>query len=348
MKIRTLAKDLYYVYHRIFVYLFVTVPLCFLGLYFWIFHKQHQKYLSIFEQKTIDLHNNKDKCMVEKQDYYQFIKDSADLINDNTVLVLSCVGALGVIITLLFNFRESKKQNFRTNFFEYLRIHRENVQQIETRDKKGHDAFVDIYKELKFVFDRFPLEFSVGNIYRLEWSYLFVFFGLGETSTPILKKYLQKHYPDLANEIDPIILEFSLLKSNYLTRNKGQTFKLFGHKVNFKKDVKNEYDLKCILDGHQSDLGHYYRHLYQMITFVNEFPTLWGFERYDYVKNVRAQFSNHELVLFLANAYSPLGNVWLKSGLVKRYELNKNLPVSLFTPFGKDIKTEFPSIEFES
>jgi hypothetical protein len=300
---------------------------------------------ALVQQNLLDTSANGNSL---EQDYYRFVKDNADVINDNTLLFLSCVGALSVIITLLFQFCESKRQNFRTNFFEYLRIHRENVQQIETRDKKGHDAFIDIYKELKFVFDRFPLEFSASKIYRLEWAYLFVFFGLGETSTPILKNYLKKHYPDFANEIDPIILAFSELKGNYLSKNNGRTFNLLGFKINFKKNVQNGHSLKCILDGHQSDLGHYYRHLYQMITYVQKFPTLLGFERYDYVKNVRAQFSNHELVVFLANAYSPLGNVWLKSGLVKRYKLIKNLPVSLFTPFGKDIKNEFPSIEFES
>lgn len=348
IKLRKIIKDGNFVFHKQFTKWYYFV---FLGILIWIFtffYKVHYKYMVKIELYTKDLELKKNKTIVEKAELIQLYKVNADIINDNATLIFGIVASIGIILTIYITYRESKKQNFRTNFFEYLRIHRENVQQIETRDKKGHDAFIDIYKELKFVFDRFPSDFETSKIYRLEWSYLFVFFGLGETSTPILKNYLTKHYPDFANEINPIILEFSFLKANYLSRNKGKSFKLFGYKVNLNKEAKNKYDLKCILDGHQSDLGHYYRHLYQMITYVNDFPTLRRFERYDYVKNVRAQFSNHELVLFLTNVYSPLGNIWLKSGLIVNYELIKNLPVSLFTPFGKDIKREFPSIEFES
>ncbi|MEN5054507.1 putative phage abortive infection protein [Sphingobacterium kitahiroshimense] len=347
-KNQKLEKIFYSVFHSKLIYLYLGVFLLFLIIFFFVFYKVHFQNLSLIENYTQSLGILADSSQKNQKELVNSIKDSTDVLADNATLVIGIVGSFGLIFTILLPYRESKKQNFRTNFFEYLRIHRENVQQIETRDKKGHDAFIDIYKELKFVLEKFPSDFSVANIYKLEWAYLFVFFGLGETSTPILKNYLKKHYSDFESEIDPIILSFSHLKDRYLSKNKGKTFDVFGYKLNFKKDVQNAYNLKCILDGHQSDLGHYYRHLYQMITYVDEFPVLKRFERYDYVKNVRAQFSNHELVLFLANVYSPLGNVWLKSGLIVKYELIKNLPVSLFTPFGKDIKLEFSSIEFES
>ena len=63
--------------------------------------------------------------------------------------------------------------------------------------------------------------------------------------------------------------------------------------------------------------------------------------------NVIEQFSNEELALFLINSYSPLGKIWLEENLITDYQLIKHLPVNFLFPFGKEVKADFPVIDFK-
>jgi len=61
-------------------------------------------------------------------------------------------------------------------------------------------------------------------------------------------------------------------------------------------------------EGHQSRLGHYYRHLYQMTRYVDEQSI--DINKYEYVKTIRAQLSTHEQALLLLNSLTPVGQDW--------------------------------------
>lgn len=312
--------------------LYVLVPIGFFGSIFLIIYRAHYR--------VMDMIRDEGKGVI---DSFKF----GTYLFENGSLILAGLTTTAAVLTLILYQRESKKQNFRTNFFEYLKIHRENTRETETRGKKGHDAFIDIYRELKFIYDNFPTD-SRATTYRIEWSYILVFYGLGETSIPITKSFLEKQYSGYQHEINIVITYFEKLRQRFneeksSLRDKGRKRSIFKTK---QKEFSSIH-LPCVLDGHQSDLGHYYRHLYQTVTFVDEFEPLRFFERYDYVKNIRAQFSNHEMVVFLANAYSPLGKkAWIDRGLIAKYRLIKNMPLSLF-PW-KNIIEDFPKIEFEN
>lgn len=339
-------KQLHYMFHKRLIALYsITGVIIFLFI-FRKYFRAHFCYLHEIEQHTKSIFKNKVEYPLS-DNAANAINYSAEILSQNVNLQIGIITALGIIFTLLFQMRESKKQNFRTNFFEYLRIHRENIQLMETREKKGHDAFIDILNELNYVYSNFPSDTNSYRTYRLEWSYLLVFFGLGKTSTPIVEEYIKKKYPDYAYEVAHVITLFNEIKTRFNESKFQKKIVLFGCNFNFKTGKNRNSSLKCILDGHQSDLGHYYRHLYHTVTYVDEFSTLAFFEKYDYVKNVRAQFSNHSIALFLINAYSPLGNNWIREELITKYDLIKNLPVSLLTQFGKDVRNDFPTIEFE-
>lgn len=83
-------------------------------------------------------------------------------------------------------------------------------------------------------------------------------------------------------------------------------------------------------EGHQSRLGHYYRHLYQSVCYVDKqtFPL----DKYEYVKTIRAQLSTHEQALLLLNSLSPVGQNWWHKGLITKYRMVQNLPRDFFNP----------------
>jgi hypothetical protein len=76
---------------------------------------------------------------------------------------------------------------------------------------------------------------------------------------------------------------------------------------------------------HQSDVGHYFRSLYNMVKFVHrsDLP-----EKRMYTNLVRAQLSSYEQVILLYNCMSPLGSEKFKP-LIEEYGLFKNLPIGL-------------------
>lgn len=88
--------------------------------------------------------------------------------------------------------------------------------------------------------------------------------------------------------------------------------------INDIKRVKNYFngeDLTVYLnykpfDGHQSRLGHYYRHLLSMVNHVVIQKEISYEEKRDYLKILRAQFSIYELTLLFYNYYAGYGIKW--------------------------------------
>ena len=76
---------------------------------------------------------------------------------------------------------------------------------------------------------------------------------------------------------------------------------------------------------HQSDLGHYFRTLYNIVKFVSRSDVP---DKRFYTNLVRAQLSNYELVLLFYNCLSDLGRDKFKP-LVEEFALLKNMPKDL-------------------
>jgi AAA+ ATPase superfamily predicted ATPase len=88
-------------------------------------------------------------------------------------------------------------------------------------------------------------------------------------------------------------------------------------------------------DGHQSWLGHYYRHLFQTVKYIDQQPDDIIKNKYDYVKNLRAQLSTYEQLLLYYNALSRMGRPWITEDYMRRYCIVKNMPLPLAN-FGPD------------
>lgn len=92
--------------------------------------------------------------------------------------------------------------------------------------------------------------------------------------------------------------------------------------------------------GHNAEMGCYYRHLYQIIKVIAFYPQneMSEDEKYSYAKLVRSHLSDYEQFLLYYNSLSDFGDVWnkplysnekyppLNMGLLSRFRMVKNLP----------------------
>lgn len=86
-----------------------------------------------------------------------------------------------------------------------------------------------------------------------------------------------------------------------------------------------EYSYAELHLRHQMDLGHYFRVLYNIIKFVDHCVVI---DKKFYTNIVRAQLSNHEIVLLFYNCLSSHGKEKFRP-LVIKYALLKNIPKGL-------------------
>jgi hypothetical protein len=244
-----------------------------------------------------------------------------------------------------------QRTTFVARFFELLRYHRENVGDIEIADKKGRRAFVSMIREFRMALKLVKkanteknAELTQDRIISL--AYLAFYYGVGWNSTRIFKKSADDYPLELVEEL--------VTKMGYAQH----TFKSLKEDKEDKKLSKGEVAMNGDLeiegfpyrpfDGHQSRLGHYYRHLYQIMKYVDEYakgpkePNAYG-------AIVRAQLSNHEQALLCLNSLSPVGMAWRRSGgYLTKYGLIQNIPESFFHETAEvDVKRMFPGIIFE-
>lgn len=99
-----------------------------------------------------------------------------------------------------------------------------------------------------------------------------------------------------------------------------------------------------LLEGHSDFLGHYFRHLFQMVKYVSSLDDSL-FDENDkagYVKLLRSQMSDYEQILLYYNSLTVQGDAWNRkhgerfpedAGFIARFRMIKNLPPN-FPVFG--------------
>ena len=229
------------------------------------------------------------------------------------------------IVILILSLSSQKKstqlQQFETKFLDLLKLHRENVSELKLNNKEQRNVFVILRNEFQDLFEivkEIYNEEDEKNATKANITYIILFFGLGETSTPMVKSLLSNYNSQL---IDKIIKKVD----SYWEKN---GYKELKYLKKFRLD--NYYPF----NGHQSRLAHYFRHLFQIIKYIDNQDFLTKNEKKYYAKTLRAQLSNHELAIFFYNSISILGNEWSKNektDFIKTYELLKNLPLEGFT-----------------
>lgn len=268
----------------------------------------------------------------------QFNRSSAGLLGDFTG---GYVGTLFALISVYLLYLTLKRQqasgaiaSFEVKFFELINLHRANVAEMKLQNVQGRRIFVLLIVELRAIretvieamtqlqmVDESPLhEEKIWHI-----SYYFLYFGIGHHSSPMVRTALEQYDAQLIQRID------DLLSAQY-----------------FRQQVKKRLkDVYLPFEGHQSRLGHYYRHLYQSVVYVHKQPMELK-EKIKYVKMLRAQLSTHEQALLFINSLTPVGSAWWDSNLILDYKLIKNVPQKFFDPETEiDITSYFSSDYFE-
>lgn len=141
----------------------------------------------------------------------------------------------------------------------------------------------------------------------------------------------------LGEEIKKIVLNLNVTKSH-------QSYIDYVKTGIFEVQNLNEGLAYGLFEGHSDFLGHYFRHLFQMIKYVSSMDgTLFDEnDKVGYVKLLRAQMSDYEQILLYYNSLTKQGSAWNKkrgerfpedAGFIVRFRMIKNLPPN-FPMFG--------------
>lgn len=197
-------------------------------------------------------------------------------------------------------------QKFESKFYEMLRLHKENVNEIEIERKdnsgfiKGREAFFEMKKELEVL-----LTFHRGNFTKNDYMETYKIFFWGVSSRmPYNFNY------GLLN------LSNKLKDGGLLDEDIDFSEKSFPEKIKDSADVvrkaeKMQLRIHC-LKGHHSYLEHYFRHLYLTIKFVinQKDELITEEEKLNYLRILRAQLSNYEQIMIFYNWLSGYGATW--------------------------------------
>ncbi len=302
------------------------------------------------------------------------------------------------IVLLYFTIRNQlysyERSQFESRFFQLLSFHRENIANFSYKPPtsksgeivEGEKVMLHIFREiqkantdinnyysrrgfpsinnyleenkpLKDFYNRIKKErpnVPHNNLLILDIAYLIVYYGLSDESQNPLEIAINKKYN--YNDFKPLI--------NHL-KSKSAKWDAEERKSNYNTIIGKGYNYKYY-GGHQIRLGHYFRHLYQLVHFVNKQTFLSYQEKYDYVKTLRAQLSTYEQGVLWYNSLSSLGYKWeyqadsikgkfkenskfrssLNNELITKYNLVKNLPQGIIKTFG--VQMFYNDVKFES
>ena len=228
-----------------------------------------------------------------------------------------------------------RNQLFESKFFDLIKMHRDNSVEINIKDRFGKKVFLIMQREFyqcKLIVDAYneTLTDKISEKEIINIAYLSFFFGaVGETSEKILKERLKEYGLHTTH-----IIKMFKKSQKGVKENKKFSYKPF--------------------EGHQSRLGHYFRHLYQTVKYVDEQPRnfLSYKNKYSYLKILRAQLSTQEQAFLFFNSLSDLGKAWEKKEgltdnqkLITKYNLIKNIPTGY--THGINVRDYYPEVIFE-
>ena len=200
------------------------------------------------------------------------------------------IGLVASVLTFLAFYMQKKAndviqeqfkiQQFESQFYEMLHLHKENVNEITTR--KISDG---VLVEKRAAFEGMVQDFN--NLLACSTTFLV----LGKVEYDVSYKIFFWGYSNEEIEkLSPPTQQFIKDNNTHKFRNIAN---LFNHK------------------GYSSFLGHYFRHLFLMVKFVVENDIVTEYqEKMKYLKLLRAQLSNYEQIALFYNWLSGYGAAW--------------------------------------
>lgn len=275
------------------------------------------------------------------------------------------VGFIGVVVTFLafwMQYKANEKQfkkfddqeldakveKFENKFYELLKMHRETVNELEIESKvkdssvKGRRLFIEMFQELQLIYAIVKQVNAVGfsdsdsdkdyysdkDIFYV--AYIIFFNGYSGNDVSHIKpnellefKILDNRYNGLLRKVLPCLNP--LMWAQFETRSK---FEISLNDIKY--EFKNPAISYSLFRGHSSILGHYFRGLFQLVSFVVSSEAVNEYKKkYSYIKTIRSQLSNHEQLLLYYNALSFYGKPWLDENFFSEWRIIKNIPMNL-------------------
>ena len=226
--------------------------------------------------------------------------------------------------------KDIRIDRLENRILEMINLHKQNLNELSItnysgKTKSGRSIFPYMFYEFKRIYlTLYKNEKSENDNFtvrkkQLDISYTIFFIGICNEMKEHLIGKLKKNLDD--EEITAVIELLEQIQSGDFTH----AMDLPGY--DFYKE-KFEYQQ---INGYANSLGNYYRHLFQMVKYIDEYPAdiLSNTEKYNYVKTIRAQLSDYEQLLLFYSALSSYGEAWLKNGYLIKYKLIKNMPFPL-------------------
>ncbi|MVT39386.1 hypothetical protein GO495_02205 [Chitinophaga oryziterrae] len=229
--------------------------------------------------------------------------------------------------------KQANRERFESRFFELLRLHKENVNEMDLRNQltKGRRCFFSMFAELKMIYAiieeaKIKTEQETGvtlkNVNLLNIAYPAFYYGLANEAS-----YLDDfNTEEEAFYKNAVSIRLGLFQSGYSVAQGIPEFDEWYREQDFEP---------C--GGHSDKLGHYYRHLFQTAEYIRDTSLIGEKEKFNYLKTLRAQLSDHEQLMLFYNGTTWFEEEW--SQLFTQYRFIKNVPLDLAT-LGKK-PTEF-------
>lgn len=229
--------------------------------------------------------------------------------------------------------KDIRIDRFETRIYELINLHKQNANELKLYDdtihrsvKTGREIFSYLFAELKDCYKK--IEYAAFNKKNIQMpkdpesltiiSYIIYLVGIRYGTINFLAESL-KNYLDLTNLTELVRYLIQELEQDKLDSMATPP-----------EESLNEFYFDY-LKGHTAELGHYYRNLYQAVSYIDSYPEhlITDGEKKNYVKTLRAQLSNHEQLLLYYNSLSPFGKPWLDNGYLVKYKMIKNIPLPL-------------------
>jgi len=252
--------------------------------------------------------------------------------------------------------QQFKVQQFERQFYEMLRLYKENVNEMKIqgyvtevsseailpdnektihkiieRNVEGRKVFVSMYEELNLCIKICKsLNSKLGKMSLDDLNKIaFDIFFFGIKSNYFLRnfEYSSKEEEELqAEKINLLRRVFKDLRNKHKKNGASDVhYEIKGCEKRFKINLKYRP-----FSGHENRLGHYYRHLFYTVKYVvgkEKEGVITYNEAREYLKLLRAQMSNYEQLLLYYNYIIGYGRDWENEGFLTKYRMLHNLPI---------------------
>ncbi|MDR0611951.1 MAG: putative phage abortive infection protein [Dysgonamonadaceae bacterium] len=266
-------------------------------------------------------------------------------------IIADIVLAVVALVTLFWYFYSFRRQKLDDKFYELLRLHRQNVEEMKVGLLVGRQSFKEMFYELgncqivvNNIFNELKKEAgnnSFANPNDKEKKQLADFYTSFDCSKRKKLAYQLFFHGIEFNHICEVIYQNESvlqaarntieekLRDNFLKQYDNWQQGNFSMADNKKSEDGNLISFYRPYCGQSYWLGHYFRHLYQTVKFIDK-VCLCKKTKYEYIKTLQAQLSEYEQAILFYHACSDSGTEWFEGGgksFIVKYRLIRHLPL---------------------